>query len=84
MFRQSQMYEVFIQQRLEMASLGVYPKDDPFEYKINLINNHAKKLIPGHLPSQNWSKRLLSKKLMTASERLRKTMTLGDASLVRF
>eukprot|EP00210_Caulerpa_lentillifera_P007725 g7371.t1 len=39
-FRQSQMYEVFIQQRLEMASHKYFPKNDPFESRISLIRQH--------------------------------------------
>lgn len=82
LFRQSQMYEVFIRQRLEMTSLGVYPKDDPFEYKINLINEHAQKLLPGNVPHRNWSRRLpttaLSRKITSLTEsRLRKVQTLA-------
>ena len=56
MLRQSQMYEVFIRQRLEMASLGEYPKDDPFENQINLINEHTAKLKPGQRPYRMWSR----------------------------
>ena len=56
MLRQSQLYEVFIRQRLEMASLGEYPKDDPFENRINLINEHTAKLKPGQRPLRMWSR----------------------------
>eukprot|EP00210_Caulerpa_lentillifera_P003214 g3071.t1 len=60
MFRESQMYEVFIQQRLEMASQKRYPIDDPFENRITLIRNH--KSSKSGLVRQNWSRRYSIKK----------------------
>lgn len=50
LFRHSQMLEVFIQERLRMASKGQFPSRDSFEYKIKLIEDMRAKTQRGVKP----------------------------------
>lgn len=75
------MYEVFIQQRMEIASNGVYPKDDPFESQIALIRKH--KLSVKGLTHHSWSRKYSIRQSgrVSNSAKLRQTRSLvGVAS----
>lgn len=59
LFQQSQMFEMMIQERLEMANQFNYYDGDAFEHKISLVEHHESKRLSGiKTPVMNLSKSL--------------------------
>ncbi|GMH35221.1 hypothetical protein BSKO_03089 [Bryopsis sp. KO-2023] len=63
LFRQSQMFEVMIQDRLAMASDNSFPTDDCFEQKITMVDDHMSRRMGGlRQPVRSLSKTLSLKR----------------------
>ncbi|CAD7705142.1 unnamed protein product, partial [Ostreobium quekettii] len=68
LFRHSQMFEMFVQERLQMASKGHFPSDDAFEYKINLLEEQGARRKLGLKPAvKSLSRRIASRKHLNVS-----------------